>query len=407
MPDGPTRLAGDDANVAQTLARLRGHIAAIQSSVLASTRMAMPRAQIAPQDVPFDESHTAEGPLFSRGRDHGLLPRVGHFEAHCARAPDAGLLAMLAMDEQFAGVDFSRALYIDTETTGLSRGAGTVAFLIGCGYWHGLRFVTELLFVPDYGQERTALLRLAKLASEASSYVSFNGKAFDMPLLRTRYVMTGLPPLPDLPHMDLLSVARRVHKRGDGVRRGVRLQQLEREVLGLVREGDIPSSEVSAVYNHYVRSGDAEGLRAVADHNEQDVLSMVALLALYGEPLTETRLSASDLSGVARVMQKRGFGDEAALLADRAVATQANAHTLRARAEIAKARHQRDAALCDFERAHAEESDPRLRLELAKLYEHHRKDIARALEVAREGVAETVCQSAHRIARLTRKSRAS
>lgn len=388
--------------LASTLDELRARMAELSSKTPSLEPVL--RCKDGSAELPFDATETKHGTLWRRLRQHGPAPRVGHFEAGVAVAPDASLLGLLSMDDAIATADLSNALYIDTETTGLSRGAGTVAFLIGVAYWQGGRLVSELLFVPDYGQERPVLERLRELAEQHSAYISFNGKAFDMPLLRTRYVMAGLRPLPELPHLDLLPVARRVHRRANGTRRGVRLQELERDCLGLVREGDIPGSEVSAVYNHFVRTGDADGLRAVVDHNEQDVLSMVALVALYGEPLSESRLVPADLSGVARIMGKAGRGEEAMQLADRAVRARSNADTLRARAELAKARRLRDVALADFEKVHDEASDARVRLELAKLYEHHKKDIARALQVLADGVAEKPEAAARRAARLNKKS---
>lgn len=399
----PAVANGAAPDVASTLAELRARMDAIKASVSGPPQVARAESGLG-AELPFFQEHA--GSVHARRRDHGPAPRVGALEMSNAQEVDAQLLALLAVDPRIASCDFSRALYIDTETTGLSRGAGTVAFLIGVAYWSAGRLCTELLFVPNYGEERASLCRMLELVEAADLLVSFNGKAFDLPLLRTRLVMAGLGPLPERPHLDLLAVARRVHKRADGTRRGVRLQELERDVLGLVRHGDIPSSEVSAVYNHYVRTGDVEGLREVADHNEQDVLSMVALVALYGEPLAETRLRSDDLAGVARWMARHGDKEQALALANVAVTSAPSAHALRARGEIAKARHLRDLALEDFERAHLEASDARLRLELAKLYEHHRKDIARALAMVDAGVSEAPGSAAHRQARLTRKSRA-
>jgi hypothetical protein len=217
--------------------------------------------------------------------------------------------------------------------------------------------------------------------------------------------MTRRSSPPEPPHLDLLHVARRVHK----VRRiECRLTTLEREVLGFERVDDVPGSEVSARYLHYLRTGDTAALLGVVEHNAWDVVAMAALVGLYGEPLETSTLAAEDLVGVARTLGRAGDHTQALDVATRIVDSErtddaARWHALRTRAELAKARGDRTSAIVDFEALVATVDDPSVRLELAKLYEHHVKDPSRALALAERGTGEDLEGAMRRRRRLETK----
>jgi hypothetical protein len=231
--------------------------------------------------------------------------------------------------------------------------------------------------------------------------VTFNGKSFDMPLLRTRFVMARMEPPATPPHLDLLHVARRVHRERPGL--GCRLVTIERDVLGFVRHDDVESGEVSACYLHFLRTGDARALLGVIEHNAWDVVAMAALVGLYGQPL-EGGLVPTDLVGVARTLRRAGALERALETAHIAVEREASPESLRARAEIAKACGDRARALEDFETLAATVDDPAVRLELSKLYEHWVKQPTRALEWAQRGTGEDEERARQRAARLMRKA---
>ena len=180
-------------------------------------------------------------------------------------------------------------LFFDLETTGLNGGAGTCAFLIGCGSFDaGGSFLTRqhLLAAPE--DERSLLTAVAAELARAGALVSFNGKSFDAPLLETRYLYHRLEWTPRaLPHVDMLHVARRFWKPvvASAFRRtnidesSCSLVALEQQQLGHRRSGDVPGFEIPARYFHFVRSGDAGPLRAVFEHNRLDLLSLAALTA--------------------------------------------------------------------------------------------------------------------------------
>ncbi len=319
--------------------------------------------------LPFVRRETDHGPLCVRRERLGRSHHVGRMCVDDAARADPRLLALLALDPGLAAVDPRGALYLDTETTGLGGGAGVLAFLVGLAWFDADgALVLEQLLLQRPGEEDALLELLRERIEAASVLVTYNGKAFDLPLLRGRCVMNRRPALPARPHLDLLHVARRLHKRRLGA---CRLIGLEADVLGYVRVGDIEGGDVAARYAHYLRSGDEGALAAVVEHNALDVLSMAALVSLYGEPFDA--LHDEDLIGLAQVLRRAKALDQARVVAERAVERAVDPEALRVRGEIAKARGDRAAALLDFEAFARDVDDEAVRLELAKLYEHHVK----------------------------------
>ncbi len=350
--------------------------------------------------LPFVTHDTPLGPLHVRRLRLPPSHRTGRAPVRAARDADARLLSLLALDPSLAACDLTRALYLDTETTGLSGGTGTVAFLVGLAFFEEGDLVVEQLLVRNLGEEAPMLAHTRARIEAASMLVTFNGKSFDMPLLRTRLVMARIEAAPDRPHLDLLHVARRVH-RASGM--PCRLVGLEERVLGFVRHDDVPSGEVSAAYLHFLRTGETRALLGVVEHNAWDVVTMASLVGLYGEPPEGSALAARDLVGVARTLRRAGAHDEAFAAASLAGERGAGPESLRARAEIARARGDRDRALADLEALLREVDCDDARLALAKLYEHHVKEPARALALVEQGVAEDPARTQKRRARLERK----
>ena len=384
---------------ADVLTDLRARIQATLERTAA--RAPAPPPPVDTVDLPFATEATPLGPLHVRAQRLSAAHRTGRAPLTFAREASAELVALLALDPTLASCDPRRALYLDTETTGLAGGAGTVAFLVGLGWWEGGTLILEQLLVRALGEEAPMLERVRERIASASMLVTFNGKSFDMPLLRTRFVMARMEPPETPPHLDLLHVARRVHR--ERLPGACRLVSLERDVLGFERIDDVESGEVSACYLHFLRTGDARALLGVVEHNAWDVVAMVALLGLYGEPLRGD-LGADDLAGVARTLRRAGALDQALATAHAAVAREATPQSVRARADIAKARGDRACALADFESLACAVDDPSVRLELAKLYEHWVKEPARALTWVERGTGEAPEHTQKRADRLARKA---
>ncbi len=384
---------------ADLLADLR---ARIQATLERTARRApAPPPPVDTVDLPFVTTATPLGPLHVRTQRLELSHRTGRAPVAHGRRASPELLALLALDPSLAACDPAGALFLDTETTGLAGGAGTVAFLVGLAWWDEGALVLEQLLVRALGEEAPMLERVRERLARASMLVTFNGKSFDMPLLRARFVMARMEAPPAPPHLDLLHVARRVHAGRLG--RGCRLVALERDVLGFERIDDVASGDVSAVYLHFLHTGDARALLGVIEHNAWDVVAMAALLGLYGAPLHD-ELAAEDLVGVARTLRRAGALDRALAAADAAVERAAGPESLRARADIAKALGDRARALDDFESLARAVDDASVRLELAKLYEHWVREPERALEWAERGTGETSERAQRRRERLRRKA---
>jgi uncharacterized protein YprB with RNaseH-like and TPR domain len=369
----------------------------------------------------FAENRTSSGPLWVRTKKLTSAHRVGRASLFMGPLADAPTLSLLALDPALSEVDPARALYLDTETTGLSGGAGTVPFLIGLAWFENGALVFEQLLLAKLGEEKPILERLADRMAEASMLVTYNGKSFDLPLLRTRRVLSRLTALPEPPHLDLVHVARRVHRHR---LTQLTLSRVESQVLGFERFDDIGGGEVSSRYWHFLRTGDFSALTGVLDHNEWDVVSMAALVGIYGEriadsvagaieeggadplgPFEPTGLAPVDWPGIARTFRRAGSLELAGKVAERAVRRGGGSEAVRARGEIAKARGDKAQALADFESLLETVDDARLRLELVKLYEHHAKAPLAALEVLRRGTRESDESAARRKKRLEKKSK--
>jgi len=242
------------------------------------------------------------------GYRHGDWPLAALLEQ-----PAAHVLP-LAKDESLAGLDFREAVFIDTETTGLAGGTGTYAFLVGVGYFQGDSFTLAQFFLRDFDDEPAMLEELAGLLDRHSALVSFNGRAFDWPLLETRYILARRPaPLAGAPHLDLLHLARRLWR----VRlASCSLSSLEQNILGVQRDGDdVPGWMVPQLYFDYLQSGDARPLTQVFYHNAQDILSLVTLAAYLGQigadPLGQCLLQGEDLYSLGRFLERSGEPEEA------------------------------------------------------------------------------------------------
>ena len=201
---------------------------------------------------------------------------------------------------------------LDTETTGLATAAGTVAFLIGLGWWQGDRFRQVQLLLPDHADERALLDELARHIPDDAWLVTYNGKGFDWPLLVARYRLARRPAPVHDGHLDLLPIVRRLfrHRMDDA-----RLQTVERSLLGLERHDDVDGWEIPGRYLGFLRGGPAEPLAAVVRHNDEDVRSLARLIALldtgYTSPEARRTAPIGDVAGLARAFVRARRPEEA------------------------------------------------------------------------------------------------
>jgi uncharacterized protein YprB with RNaseH-like and TPR domain len=313
----------------------------------------------------------------------------------------------------------SNLLFIDLETTGIAGGAGTYAFLVGCGWFAGGTFRTRQFFLSSFTAERALLAAVADVAAEAGTVVSYNGKSFDVPLMETRFALHRLPtPFGETPHVDMLHPARRMWRRVDTA---CRLTSLEESLCGYVREDDVAGFEIPARYFHYVHAGDPRPLAAVFEHNRLDLLSLALVTARAAQLLEDGPVAARtarEALGMGRLYERGGMMTEAKSSFARAIEFDEGDEDLRAEALHAYAvvsrrlRHYDDAAdawrrvlgLTECPRPIEREASEAL----AVHHEHRRRDLASARDFAIRllDVDESVTKrqaAAYRLARLDRK----
>jgi uncharacterized protein len=282
------------------------------------------------------------------------------------------------------------AAYFDTETTGLSTGAGTVIFLAGAARVEGNRIAVRQYLLPDYPHEPAFLRAVAAELAGAPRLVTYNGRGFDLPMLTARLTFHGLfreqASLPAA-HDDLLPDARRLFRRPLG---GARLADVESGILGVRRVSDCPGSEVPLRYFGYLRGGSPDILAEVLDHNFQDVVSLAMLEAELCRLRSGGWREASvlDARGMALELLRAGAVDDALELVERAQATAtdpAEANALRrvaARLLIGLGEVERAEALWTLGTRRASVDAAAAWIEVARIRERHRGDLRGAMEAA-------------------------
>ncbi|MBN1148432.1 MAG: ribonuclease H-like domain-containing protein [Anaerolineales bacterium] len=223
-------------------------------------------------------------------------------------------LAEWAGEERLRRLPPQAFAFLDTETTGLSTGAGTYAFMIGVGRFEtgqnsAPEFHLAQFFLRDPSQEAAQLYALEEFLAPCQAIVTFNGKAFDAPLLQTRYTLHGWQaPFTCMAHLDLLHLARKLWRERLPSRT---LANLEVHILGATRsEEDVPGWMIPQIYMDYLYSGDVQLLKRVFYHNAMDVLSLAALMnymaLLLEDPLVLGSKHSVDLLSLAKLFEDLG-----------------------------------------------------------------------------------------------------
>ncbi len=326
----------------------------------------------------------------------GMLPH-GDFSLSEIYGVPGAVLASLSGIPDFEDFHPDETVFFDTETTGLAGGTGTCVFLIGAGYFEKSCFRIRQFFLPGFDSEEAFLECFSEWltgSGEAPRFrflVSFNGKSYDLNLLDSRFTLQRLRPVHrDLHHLDLLHPSRLLWKQRLG---SCALQALERAVLGVHRQDDVPSALIPRIYFDYLQWGRYQLFRPVFEHNRLDLLSLVTLLSVISQSLQEPsgRLHVDPVAA-ARFYARRGQPQQAVTLLESVAAQDEwREGRLDLLAEMARLRRR----LGDNERALALWNelihgypDPPLEAfeEAAKILEHDRKDYEAALGVVDEGL---------------------
>lgn len=185
-------------------------------------------------------------------------------------------------------VERERLVCFDTETTGLAGGIGTRAFMIGIAQWHADELVVRQLYLTALAGEAAMLRWFAGNLPQDAIFVSYNGRSYDAPLLKGRYRLHRQShPFVERGHVDLLHPVRRAYR---GVWENCRLQTIERQLLGIVREDDLPGRDAPAAWLAYLRGQSSANLARVLEHNRQDVLTLSVLLDRLAATIRTPRL---------------------------------------------------------------------------------------------------------------------
>jgi uncharacterized protein YprB with RNaseH-like and TPR domain len=327
----------------------------------------------------------------SRGKETFVASQIfkatyRHGQASISPEAPFETLATWAREPRFRELPLESYAFLDTETSGLAGGTGTYAFLIGVGRFHEGEFLLEQYFMRDPAEETAMLETLAEFLAPAQALVTFNGKAFDVPLLLARYSMNSIPcPFADYAHLDLLPLARRLWRDRLPSRA---LKYLEENVLAAPRTSEeVPGYEIPYLYFDYLRSGDARPLKGVFYHNAMDVVAMAALLthvtSILADPFGEMVEHGLDVVALAKFFEDLGQWDTAARLFERGLQMELPESdfwlAVQRLSRLQKRRGDMETAVRLWESA-ADRGHIYAYVELAKYYEHQQRDYAEAMK---------------------------
>ena len=337
------------------------------------------------------------------------------------------LMADWAKDSRLLEMPTTKFAFLDTETSGLSGGTGTYAFLVGAGRFEenasGRVFRLLQFFMRDPGEEPALLEALADFLAPCEGLVTYNGKAFDAPLLKTRYTLHDIPiPFEDYAHVDLLHLARRLWRDRLPSRT---LKYIEENVLGAPRTSEeVPGYEIPWLYFDYLRTGDVSEMKGIFYHNAMDIVALAAMFgvtaSMLHDPFNDELIQHGlDVVALAKLHEDLDQWDKAARLYERGLEMNLDeadfwkaVHRL---SVLQKRRGDLDEAVRWWEQA-AAQGHVYAHVELAKHYEHRirdyqeaRKWAAEALEHVKSGELPAYVREhwqpelEHRLQRLDRK----
>ena len=311
-----------------------------------------------------------------------------HGEVSLETDAPLNLMAAWANDPRLLSMPPEAFAFLDTETSGMAGGTGTYAFLVGVGRFEtsasNRTFHLQQFFMRDPGEEPALLEALAEFLAPCTALVTYNGKAFDAPLLVTRYTLHDIPvPFEDYAHVDLLHLARRLWRDRLPSRT---LKYIEENVLGAPRTTEeVPGYEIPWLYFDYLRSGDASEMKGVFYHNAMDIVALAALFshsaAMLHDPFDERIQHGLDVIALAKLYEDLDRWDMAARLYERGLEMDLDEEdfwkAVRRLSVLQKRRGDLDEAIRWWEQA-AAQGHIYAHIELAKYYEHQLRDYPEA-----------------------------
>ena len=289
--------------------------------------------------------------------------------------------------------NLTQLVFLDTETTGLSGGTGTIAFLVGLARFDQEGLKLTQFIIKDPTDEPAMLLALSNYAADAQGMVTFNGKTFDLPLLKTRYTLNRMPfQMVNWGHLDLLFLSRKIWKQRLPSRS---LKDLETEILHIPRtEDEVPGWMIPEIYFNYLRTGDASQIANVVYHNAMDIVSLAALYItitkLLEEDLFSYKIPDLDIFSIGQIYENIGEKHKAMEIYEHCLARnklpQLKKRELAFRLSILYKKQQIfDKAVVLWSK-NGNDGDFESCVELAKYFEHEEKDALTALKWTNQAV---------------------
>ncbi|WP_409301317.1 ribonuclease H-like domain-containing protein [Peribacillus sp. SCS-155] len=280
------------------------------------------------------------------------------------------------------GLEAGDLFFFDTETTGLGGGVGNTIFLLGYAFIDGEEVVVRQHVLPQPGNE-IPLYQSFLEKIDYNTLVTYNGKAFDWPQLKTRHTLIRdhIPKLPEFGHFDLYHASRRLWK--DQLEK-VKLSAVEEEILGLKRENDIPGYLAPMIYFDFVERKDPDILFGVLQHNETDILSLITLYIHLSKQILQVDGYGSETLKIAKWLDYLGKKEEAYHAYDTVLSAGSEAERLSAKHAMAyyhKKQKKYDDALAIWKEV-SEKGNGKERMEAiiecAKLLEHQYRNFEQA-----------------------------
>jgi hypothetical protein len=340
--------------------------------------------------VPGSYKETIYGPIFCSEKDYSPDEKIG--AAALRITNPLVVMAEWAKAGSILTSDYNNFVFLDTETTGLSGGTGTCAFMIGVGRLTPGGFRLAQFFMRNPAEESALLASLVEFLYQFEVVVTFNGKSFDIPLLNNRFTIQGLTnPFEGITHLDMLHLARRLWKDRLPDRS---LHSLEESVLGIERSAnEVPGWMVPELYFEYLRTGDSRPMEGIFYHNAMDILSLAALFnytaGLLAEPLQHANLPGLDLVAIAKLHEDLGHIETAIKLYEtginRDIPEEFFWKTVERYARLFKRQGDHARAIQLWEKA-ANHNDLYAYFELAKVFEHELQELIKAAEWTEAGI---------------------
>jgi hypothetical protein len=342
--------------------------------------------------APVPTAAEPEAPFLVKEFSYALDGRYGKVRLGDWLSLKADTLAVITGNAEFAAIDPARMLFFDSETTGLAGGTGTVPFMLGFGYFADQVFQVRIFVLLSLDKEGEFLEAVARFLEQGgfSAVATYNGKAFDFPLLETRYILQRRRfPLRDLPHLDFLFPARTIWRNTFDSRK---LGYLGEMLLGLSREDDIEGSDIPALYFSFLRSRAFSLIEPVVEHNAMDLVGLAAVVLLGALYLDDYSLTGDggEIFGLGRLCERAG-------LLEKAEGFYKVAREVSARSDVAVLATRRLSTLLkkkklfgealELWRQLADGHDAQAQRELSVHFEHRERDFAMALTYVEKAIA--------------------